>query len=240
MNTTGENAQVRIKQHFAELQEGVLRLGALTCEFIPRGTEVLLTGDLAAAQELIDADDELDALSVELDDLIVGMLIRQAPLASDLRHLVSSLRIVAELERSADLMVNVAKGSRRLRGAPASPRVRGVIQEMADEANRLMRASMDAFADGDESLAAALADMDDRLDELNREMVRAVFDAHAAGEIDLYAAVQLSLIARYYERIGDHAVNIGERVRYWRSGWQPEQTGAARVAQRSRQEPETS
>ena len=99
---------------------------------------------------------------------------------------------------------------------------------MASEAQNLLQYSLDAYADADESLAAALDDIDDKLDELNVDMVEAVFEAHTEGHIDLQAAVQLALVARYYERIGDHAVNIGQRVTYMVTGWMPEHGGADR------------
>ena len=102
---------------------------------------------------------------------------------------------------------------------------------MADEAVRLYGLAMDAYADGDAGLAGALDDMDDRLDELHQEYIQAILELHADAR-DVRAAVQLALIGRYYERIGDHAVNIGERVRYMVTGWMPEHTGAARFAAR--------
>ncbi len=96
---------------------------------------------------------------------------------------------------------------------------------MAHEAQKLLQLSLDAYADSDEALAEALDDIDDKLDELNVDMVEAVFAAHSDGHIDLQAAVQLALVARYYERIGDHAVNIGHRVMYMVTGWMPEHGG---------------
>ena len=103
---------------------------------------------------------------------------------------------------------------------------------MSEEATRLFRLAIDAYVEGNASLAAALDDMDDGLDLLHKEYIQAIFESHHAGNIDLQAAVQLALIGRYYERIGDHAVNIGERVEYMVTGWLPEHTGAARLQAR--------
>lgn len=214
-----------------ELAAGVLRLGAMACETIPRGTEVLLGGNLVDAQALIDADDEIDELTIELEEKCYSIIALQAPMAGELRRIITIAKLVAEIERSADLMVNVCKASRRMYGAELSPRIRGVLASMAKEANKLLRLSLDAFADENVSLASALGDIDDELDQLNRDIVEAIFEAHQDGSIDLAAAVQLALIARYYERIGDHAVNIGERVRYMITGWLPEHTGALRAQQ---------
>ncbi len=212
-----------------ELAAGVLRLGALACETIPRGTEALLGGNLSDAQQLINEDDVIDELTVELEERCYSIIALQAPMAGELRRIITISKLVAEIERSADLMVNICKASRRMYGAELSPKIRGVLAGMAKEANKLLRLSLDAFADENVSLASALADIDDELDQLNRDIVEAIFEAHAAGQIDLGAAVQLALIARYYERIGDHAVNIGERVTYMVTGWMPEHNGMLRA-----------
>lgn len=212
-----------------DLKADILRLGGMVIETIPRGTEVLLTGDLKVAKDLIDYDDQVDRLSLDIEDRTYLVMARQAPAASELRHLVTISKLVAELERSADLMVNVSKAARRMYGSEMTPRIRGVASSMAGEAQKLLQYSLDAYADSDESLAAALDDIDDKLDELNVDMVEAVFAAHTDGHIDLQAAVQLALVARYYERIGDHAVNIGHRVIYMVTGWMPEHAGVARA-----------
>jgi phosphate transport system protein len=201
-----------------DLTNGVVRLGAMACETIPWGTDAVLSGDLGETQKVIDGDDEIDELSYELEERCVSIIARQAPMAGELRRLVTIVKLIGEIERSADLMVNVCKSSRRLYGATLSPHFRGLLAAMGKEANKLLRLSIDAFADGNVSLAMALGDIDDELDQLNRDMIESIFEANVGGELDLGPAVQLALIARYYERIGDHAVNIGERVVYMVTG----------------------
>ncbi len=105
---------------------------------------------------------------------------------------------------------------------------------MSEEARSLFQLAIDAYARGDAALAAALDDIDDRLDDLHEDYIQLIFEAHARGSLDLRAAVQLAVIGRYYERIGDHAVNIGERVTYMITGWLPEHSGAARAEARAR------
>jgi phosphate transport system protein len=105
---------------------------------------------------------------------------------------------------------------------------------MSEEATRLYRFAIDSYAEGNAGLAAALDDMDDRLDELHNDYIEAIFETHHAGNLHLEAGVQLALVGRYYERVGDHAVNVAERVHYMVNGWLPEHTGAARVAERAR------
>jgi phosphate transport system protein len=90
---------------------------------------------------------------------------------------------------------------------------------MGDQAHHLFREATESYMTSDATRAAALADMDSYLDDLQRQFIHAIFESHAAENIDLQVAVQLAVVARFYERIGDHAVNIGERVRFLVEGW---------------------
>jgi phosphate transport system protein len=220
-------------QELAEIRDQIVELGALVREFIPRGTDVLLTGDMGGALSLIDADDEIDALTLHIEEQCYSALARQQPMASDMRSIVTAVWLTGELERSGDLMVNVAKAARRIYGATLDPRLRGLIERMSEEASRLISLSLDAYVERDASLGAALGDIDDALDALHGDYIEAIFDAHSGNDLGLQPAVQLALVGRYYERIGDHAVNIGQRVQYMVTGWLPEQTGAARLRART-------
>ena len=210
-----------------EIMRDITRLAAFVTEAIPRGTEALLANDLQTAQEIIDNDDVVDRLAIETEERCYTALALQAPVASDLRAIIAAIRLIAEIERSADLMTNVCKATRRIYPIDLPPAIRGLLQQMSEEATKLFRMCMDAYVEGDSSLAAALDDIDDRLDELHKDYIQAVLTW--GGDGDIQPAVQLALIGRYYERIGDHAVNIGERVRYMVDGWLPEQTGAIRA-----------
>jgi phosphate transport system protein len=221
-------------QEVDEIRHDIVRLAALVTECIPRGTEVLLAMDLQGAQAIIEGDDELDTLALEIEEHCYQVLALQQPMASDLRAIVTALRLTSEIERSGDLMVNICKGARRIYGAEFDPKVRGLIERMSEEATRLFRLAIDAYAEGNAALAAALDDMDDRLDTLHKDYIQAIFESHRTEGLDLQAGVQLALIGRYYERIGDHAVNIGNRVQYMVTGWLPEHSGQARVQARER------
>lgn len=219
-------------QELDHIRDDIVRLAAMATETIPRGTEVLLSQNLQAAQSLIESDDVLDALSIEVEDRCYQILALQQPMASDLRSIVTAIRLVSEIERSADLMVNVAKGARRIYPCEFDPKLRGLIERMSEEAHKLFKLSIDAYVEHNASLASALDDMDDKLDSLHKDYIQAIFESHHQATIDLQAAVQLALIGRYYERIGDHAVNIGNRVQYMVTGWLPEHSGAARAKAR--------
>ncbi|MCX7619384.1 MAG: phosphate signaling complex protein PhoU [Acidimicrobiales bacterium] len=220
-------------QELERIRSDVVRLAAMVTEFIPRGTDVLLSNDLQGAQRLIEDDDLIDDLTVEIEEHCYQVLTLQQPFASDLRALITAIKLTSEIERSGDLMVNVAKAARRIYGIEFDPRVRGMIEQMSEEATRLFKLAIDAYAESNVALAAALDDMDDRLDALHKDYIQAIFESHEHKAIGLQGAVQLALIGRYYERIGDHAVNIGDRVRFMVTGWLPEHTGQARVRARS-------
>jgi phosphate transport system protein len=211
-----------------EIGQEIVRLAASVIEAIPRATAVLLDQDLEGADYMIAADDEIDARSMDLEERCYEILARQAPVAGDLRSVVVALKIIGEIERSADLAVNICKATRRIYGAELHPRLRGLISKMGDQAQTLYRAAIDAYARRDAAKAAALDDMDELLDGLQRDFYRAIFETYAEGRTDLQVGVQMAMIARFYERIGDHAVNIGERVLFLVTGEQPEHEGAAR------------
>ena len=217
-------------QELDQLRDDMIRLAGMVTEMLAAGTAALLAGDLQAAEELINGDDEIDELSLEIDEHCFRLLALQNPLASDLRQIIAALRMSSEIERSADLVTNTMKAARRLYGTELDPRLRGLIEKMSERVHRLFRLAIDAYADRNEGLAAALDDMDDDIDEIHAEYIRTIFEVYEGGNAPLQVAVQLALVGRYYERIGDHAVNIGERVRYMVTGWLPEHTGAARLA----------
>ncbi|MGH9270022.1 MAG: phosphate signaling complex protein PhoU [Ilumatobacteraceae bacterium] len=211
-----------------QIRTEIAQLSAGVTESIPRATEILLGQDLEGAEYMIRSDDEIDAQSVDLEERCYRVLALQSPVASDLRQVVAALRIIAEIERSADLSVNICKAARRIYGHRLDARLRGIIQKMGDQAQQLFREATESYLAGDAVRAAALGDMDSYLDDLQRQFVAAIFESHSGDKIDLQVAVQLAVVARFYERIGDHAVNIGERVRFLVTGWMPEHEGAAR------------
>ncbi|CAA9237691.1 MAG: Phosphate transport system regulatory protein PhoU [uncultured Acidimicrobiales bacterium] len=201
-----------------QLHADAVRLAAMASESIQAGTSCLLDFDLGAAKAVIAGDKILDDLTHSIEERTYLLLARQQPMAVDLRMLVTTLRIIHELERIGDLMVNVAKGARRLYPGPLDPKVRGIIDRMRSQATAQLQLATDTFAERDPAKAAALEDMDDVMDDLQKELYRTIFAAGAHEESELQRAVQVALLGRYFERIADHAVNIGERVGYMVTG----------------------
>ncbi len=205
-----------------EIRTGIARLGAGVTELVPRVTEILLDGDLEGAEYVIKGDDVYDKKSIELEEQCFSQIALQAPVASDLRSLVSSIKIISDVERSADLCVNICKAARRIYSHELDAHLRGIIQKCGSQASLLFKEATEAYLNSDGVRAAALHDMDAYLDDLHRQFIQVIFESHADGHVDLQVAVQLAVVARFYERIGDHAVNVGERTRYIVDGWTPE------------------
>lgn len=212
----------------------IVRLAGMVTESLAQATQALLDGDLEVAEEIIRNDDVLDVLTLDIEERCYQLLALQQPMAGDLRTLLTDLRMAAEIERSGDLVANIMKSTRRLYGIPLDPVIRGMIDQMGRKVGRLFRLAIDAYVDGDVALASALDDMDDDIDELHAEFIQAIFEAHERQHSEVKISVQLAMVGRYYERIADHAVNIGERVQYMLTGWVPEHVGASRLAAREK------
>lgn len=201
-----------------ELRNAVARLGATVVELIPRVTDILLDQDLEGAEYVLRGDAEIDARATEVEERALTLIALQAPVARDLRELASVLKLSPEIERSADLCCNICKAARRIYGHDLDPKLRGLIQKMAAQSQQEYKEVIEAYVAGDGIRAAALPDMDGFLDDLHRQFIAQIFESHAAGSIDLQVAVQLAVVARFYERIGDHAVNVSQRVTYIATG----------------------
>lgn len=211
-----------------DIRDEIARLGATVVELIPRVTNILLEQDLEGAEYVLRGDSEIDARAKGIEDRALTVLALQAPVAGDLRQVAAALKLAPEIERSADLCCNICKAARRIYGQELDPKLRGGIQRMADQAHQEYQQVVEAYLAVDEARASALRDMDDYLDDLHREFIVQIFESHAAGKIDLQVAVQMAVVARFYERLGDHAVNISQRVLYIATGWLPEYTDASR------------
>ncbi|HEX6311470.1 MAG TPA: phosphate signaling complex protein PhoU [Acidimicrobiia bacterium] len=208
-------------EHMSELKSDVIRMAAMVGESIGAGTQALLDGDLDMVQSVLANDDAVDAFEHEIELRAYELFALQQPMAVDLRTLLAILRILHELELTGDLMVTVAKAARRMYPAELPPRIRGLLERMGTQASRQLQLAVDAFADSDQSLAAALPDMDDVMDDLQKELFRAIFGTLTPDEAGLQLAVQLALIGRYYERVADHAVGIGVWTRFIVTGELP-------------------
>ena len=205
-------------EHLDGIRSDVITLAGLTSEAIGASTRALLDADLLAADRVIAEDARGDALKEATEQRVYEMFATQQPMAGDLRTLLAVLRILQELQLTADLTVTISKAARRLYPGQLPPRIRGLIERMGAQASIQLNLAIDAFADLEVAIASALPDMDDVMDDLQKELFRAIFESSTGDEAGIQRAVQLALIGRYYERIADHAVLIGAWTRFMVTG----------------------
>jgi phosphate transport system protein len=185
----------------------VLVLFATVVESLGWATAALLNQDVELANRVIADDKKVDARCRELTDLIKDRLSEAAVDRDELEDLIAILQMVPELERSADLAEHVAQRTLQDLGGSISPRSRGLIQSMCDVGVRMWQLSSRAYAERSRELSVEINEADDDLDNMSVFLLA----EGAAGGGDPKVAAELALIARFYERIGDHAVNLARR-----------------------------
>ncbi len=187
---------------------------------LAQATSALLTADVAAAEAVISGDLAIDEARERIENDSFDILARQSPVAGDLRMLVASLRMVADLERMGDLSVHVAKVARLRFPTPAVPMVLvPTIQQMAQTADEMISAAAEIVESRDVDAARELEAADDTMDTLRRSMFRILLSEHWDSGVE--PAVDMALIGRYYERIGDHAVSMARRIVFLVTGQHP-------------------
>lgn len=209
-----EELRVAYHRDLQTIEDKALRLFAHVAEGLAGATDAFLSGDREAAKALVARDQLVDDLYEDVETLVQHQFALQSPMATDLRFLITILRIVPELERSHDLAEHIAAAAARGLSAELTPRVRGLISEMGRVGVEMWRSSAIAFRDRAEEAADELVEVDDELDELHVSLTAEL----VSGALTVPVAIELTLIARYYERIGDHAVNIAKRVRFLAKG----------------------
>jgi phosphate transport system protein len=205
----------------SDLKADVIKLAAIVGESIGAGTQALLDADLAMVDQVVANEVAVAELHHATEAKAFELFARQQPLASDLRTLLAVLRILQELELTGGLTVSIAKGARRLYPHALPPKVRGLLERMGAQASIQMHLAIDAFADSEQSLASALPDVDDVMDDFQKQLFRAIFASCSPDEDGIQQAVQIALIGRYYERMADHAVQIGRWVIFMVTGELP-------------------
>jgi phosphate transport system protein len=206
----GRRERQELDRELGTIEAKVIELFTMVAEDLPRATDALLNGDTEAVQALAERDRAIDDLYPEIEELADHELLLQQPAASDFRLLISVLRVVPELERSHDLIVNIARRGNLILSQDLSARSRGLIEHMGNLASEMWREAADCWCERDRSAAAALDERDDEMDELYASLMAEL----ASGEMTLPVTMQLTLVARFYERLADHAVNIARRVIY--------------------------
>ncbi len=214
------------------IERNLLEMIEMVADRVGQVTTAMLEGDIALADQLVASDDEIDLLSTQVEEGCVDTLVREQPVATDLRFIVGTLHANSDVERSGDLVANIAKAVGRLQGAHPDDQIRDLVVRMSAQAVELFRRAGTAFRTRDAELAESIDELDDLLDDLHYRYIQHVIQDARRGDLDPQQSLQLALVGRFYERIGDHAENIGERVRYIVDGWSPEAQAAERAKAR--------
>ena len=192
------------------IEARVIELFTMVAEDLPGATRALLSGDNDVVRVLAEREQVIDALYPAMEELVNRLILLQAPVASDLRFLLSVLRIVPELERSHDLVVDIARRADHILGEDLSPRCRGLVERMSELASGMWRQAVDSWRQRDRFAAVALGERDEEMDDLHTSLIAEL----ASGPMTLPVAMEMALVARCYERLAAHAVNISRRVGY--------------------------
>jgi phosphate transport system protein len=195
----------------------LVEMGHLVNKAMERATTALLTADLKIAEEIISEDDVIDDLQHDIEARSISLMARQQPVAGDLRTLVTSLRMSADLERMGDLAHHVAKLTRmRYPSAAVPPELVLTLQEMGNVTNRITQKAIKVIETRDLEAALQLEKDDDEMDILHRRLFEILLDDSWSHGIE--TAIDMTLLGRYYERCSDHAVSIARRVYYLVTG----------------------
>jgi phosphate transport system protein len=202
-------------QQLEDLYLDLLKMANITVDTIEKARRAFANLDAELAREIIDGDDVVDDYVKKIDENGVEMLARQAPVAIDLRTIIVIMRLATHLERVADLCVNISKAIQNLGDYKLSPWISENIDEMFKRAVRMLVTAVESFKERDEAKAESLVEMDDTVDRINRSFLTGT-DRESEEEVDL--VIRVVMVARFIERIADHAVDIGEEVRYMVTG----------------------
>jgi phosphate transport system protein len=204
-----------------DIGKGVIEMTNLVAIAMERATSALLDANLAQADRVISDDARVDALRHDLEDRTFQLIAQQQPVATDLRVLISTIHLTADLERMGDLAHHVAKIARlRYPDVAVPPEARDVISQMGQVAASLVTKVADVVEGRDVALAQAIEAEDDSMDALRRKLFTVVLSPHWTRGTE--AAIDMTLLGRYYERYADHAVAVARHTIFIVTGVRPE------------------
>jgi phosphate transport system protein len=219
--------RVSFQTELEQLRTSLLEEGELALRAVHGAINALRESDPELADEVIAFDDEVDAVYLAIEQGIESLLARQTPVAVDLRLVLAVLHSNLHLERMADLCVTIAKLTKLAHGLPPDETLIEAFDEMAARAEQMIRVALDSFANRDVEGAETLVELDELIDRTNRRVVRYVLDLGGEPERREWG-LRMIVISRCLERIGDHAVDIGEQTAYLVTGEFREFTDASR------------
>ena len=209
--------RVTLQQELDGLEAALQEEGELVLRALRGSLGALERQDVELADEVIAFDDEVDEAYLNIEEGIQSLLARQTPVAIDLRTVLAVLHVNLHLERMADYCVTVAKLTKLVAGVPADVTLVEAFEEMGSRAEEMIRAALDSFAERDVERAESLVELDELIDRANRRAVQQVI-AIGGDEERREWGLRMIVVSRCLERIGDHAVDIGEQTAFLVSG----------------------
>jgi phosphate transport system protein len=207
------NVRVTFQEELDQLEASLQEEGSLVLRVLRGAMNALGQRDLELADDVIAFDDDVDQRYLAIEETVQSLLARQTPVATDLRLVLALLHTNLHLERMADYAVTIAKLTKLVADVEGDPMLMQTLQEMGDRAEEMTRVALDALANRDLAAAESLVDLDELIDRSNRRFVERVVEI--VGEPGLREWVlRMVIVSRTIERIGDHAVDIGEQVAY--------------------------
>ena len=192
------------------IETKVIELFAVVAEDLSGATGAFLRGDGQMADLLAEREAIIDDLYREIEQLVGREIAMEAPVASDLRFLLAVLRVVPELERSHHLIVEIASRADRISKEDLSAPSREIVEQMGNVVTSMWRQAADSWYQRDRSVAAVLSQRDAEMSDLHTQLIAEL----STGRMPVYVTVEMTLVARFYKRLGDHAVNVAQRVIY--------------------------
>lgn len=221
-----KQARRHFHEELHEVEGTVQEMGAAAAVMVANAVKAVTGHDETLCDKVIDSDDEVDAFYLNIEQRILDLVALQTPVASDLRLLSVLLHVNLHLERIGDMAVNMAKLAKLSVGLRRSQEVVHYLDEMGSIAVQMVNAAMDAFARRDLELCRRLPEMDDPIDRLNRGMLERILELSEDKEA-LEWGIRMHVVSRQLERVGDHAVDIGEQVAFLVTGEFEEFTDAS-------------
>jgi phosphate transport system protein len=209
--------RVSFQEELDQLEASLQEEGALVLRVLRGALNALEQRDVELSDEVIAFDDDVDRLYLQIEEGIQSLLARQTPVATDLRLVLAMLHINLHLERMADYAVTIAKLTKLVADVEQDPPLQQNLQEMGERAEEMIRVALDSFADRDLASAESLVELDELIDRSNRRFVERVVELVAEPELREWV-LRMVLVSRTLERIGDHAVDIGEQIAYLLTG----------------------
>ncbi len=222
--------RVTFQEELDQLEASLQEEGSLVLRVLRGALNALGQRDVELADEVIAFDDDVDRLYLQIEEGIQSLLARQTPVATDLRLVLAMLHVNLHLERMADYSVTIAKLTKLVADVEPDATLLQSLEDMGERAEEMIRVALDSFANRDLTGAESLVELDELIDRSNRRFVDRVVEI--VGEPGLREWVlRMVLVSRTLERIGDHAVDIGEQVSYLLTGEFREFTDASHPEQ---------